>query len=153
MGRSRGGWGTKLHIVTDGEGLPLAADASPGQSHESTRFEETMNAVRIPQPIGRPRQRPDALAGDKAYGCNWIREWLKRHRIKDVIPTKSNQERNPSFDREAYRRRNVVERCIGWLKECRRILTRFEKLAVNFLAMIKLAMIKRYLRIALSDTA
>jgi transposase len=47
----------------------------------------------------------------------------------------------------------VIERCIGWLKECRRIGTRFEKLAVNFLAMVKLAMIGRCLRIALSDSA
>ena len=57
------------------------------------------------------------------------------------------------FDREAYRRRNVVERCIGWLKECRRIATRFEKLAVSYLAMLKLAMIARYFRIAFSNTA
>lgn len=112
-----------------------------------------MDAVRIPQPVGRPRRRPDALAGDKAYGCNWIREWLKRHRIKDVIPTMSNQKRRPGFDRDVYRRRNVVERCVGWLKECRRILTRFEKLAVNFLAMLKLAMIKRCLRLLLPDRA
>ena len=58
-----------------------------------------------------------------------------------------------AFDREAYKDRNVVERCVGWLKECRRILTRFEKLAVNYLAMIKVAMIERLLRIGLSDRA
>jgi len=51
-----------------------------------------------------------------------------------------------AFDREAYRRRNVVERCVGWLKEWRRIATRFEKLALNFLAMLKLAIIEQYLR-------
>jgi transposase len=50
------------------------------------------------------------------------------------------------FDRDEYRRRSVVECCVGWLKECRRIATRFEKLAVNFLAMLKLAMIEQYLR-------
>jgi len=69
-----------------------------------------------------------------------------------VIPTKSNEKPRPGFDKEAYRRRNVVERCIGWLKECRRIMTRFEKLAVNFVAMFKLAMIRRYFRV-LADTA
>ena len=57
------------------------------------------------------------------------------------------------FDRETYRQRNVVERCIGWLKECRRLLTRFEKLAVNFLGMVTIAMIERYLRILFSDRA
>ena len=111
-----------------------------------------MDEVRIPQPVGRPRRRPEALAGDKAYSSQGIRDWLKKRGIKDVIPTKSNEKPRPGFDKEAYRRRNVIERCIGWLKECRRILTRFEKLAVNFVAMFKLAMIRRYLRV-LADTA
>ena len=111
-----------------------------------------MNAVRIPQPMGPPRRRPKALAGDKAYGCGHIRDWLKSHRIQDVIPTKSNQRADPGFARDAYRRRNVVERCIVWLKEFRRIATRFEKLAVNFLAMLKLAMTRRCFR-GVIDTA
>jgi transposase len=51
------------------------------------------------------------------------------------------------FDKETYKRRSIVEKCIGWMKECRRIGTRFEKLAINFLAMVKLAMIKRSLRL------
>jgi len=139
-------------MISDGEGLPIAVQLSPGQCHESTRFEETMDAVRIRQPVGPPRRRPDAVAGDKAYGCQRVRDWLKRRRIEDVIPTKSNQERNPRFDRDAYKRRNVIERCIGWLKEFRRILTRFEKLAVNYLAMLKLAMIRRCFRVLL-DTS
>lgn len=134
-------------MLTDGDGLPLAAELSPGQRHESTCFEQTMNAVRIPQPVGAPRKRPGALAADKGYSCKHIRDWLKAHRIKDVIPTKKNEERDPDFDREMYRRRNVVERCIGWLKEYRRIATRYEKLAVSYLAMLKLAMIRRYFRV------
>lgn len=87
------------------------------------------------------------MAGDMAYSCGRIRDWLKEHRIKDVIPTKKNEKRNPDFDKEMYRRRNVVERCIGWLKDCRRIATRYEKLAVSYLAMLKLAMIRRYFRV------
>lgn len=138
--------------MTDGKGLPLAVEVSPGQRHESTCFEDTMNAVRIPQPVGRPRQRPEAVAGDKAYGCQRIRDWLEVRRIKDVIPTKSNEESNPRFDKDAYRRRNVVERCIGWIKECRRVMTRYEKLAVNYLAMLKLAMIRQCFK-SLLDTA
>ena len=105
-----------------------------------------MEAVRIPQRAAPPRRRPKRLAADKAYGSRKIREWLRRHKIKAVIPTKSNERRRPGFDREAYRGRNVVERCISWLKECRRVATRYEKLARNFLAMIKLAMIERLLR-------
>jgi transposase len=67
-----------------------------------------------------------------------------------VIPRRDDQRarhrgRPLKFDREAYRRRCLVEHVVGWLKECRRIGTRFEKLTVNFLAMVKVAMIQRYL--------
>ena len=63
------------------------------------------------------------------------------------------QGRPLDFDKSEYRRRSIIEQCIGWLKECRRIGTRFEKLAINFLAMVKVAMIQRYLRFSFSDTA
>lgn len=113
-----------------------------------------MTAVRI----GR-RSRPKRVAGDKGYSYPRIRCWLRRHRIEAVIPQRSDQlaqhrGRPLTFDKDAYRRRSVIECCIGWLKECRRIGTRFEKLALNFLAMIKLAIIRRYLRVLdLSDRA
>ena len=123
-----------------------------GQVHESTEFEKVLDAVRVPQPVGPPRKRPDAAAGDKAYAVEHAREWLKRRRIEDVIPTKSNQEPREDFDRDKYRRRNVVERLVGWIKESRRVATRYEKLAVSYLAMLKLAMIRRYFRV-LADTA
>lgn len=152
LGYSRGGFTTKVHLLTDGKGIPLTAVLTAGQRHESTQFLNVMNDVRIPQPKGRPRTRPNGLAGDKAYSVGWIREWLRQHNIRATIPQRSDQAarhkgRPLKFDREQYRRRNVVERCIGWLKECRRVATRFEKLAVNFLAMIKLAMAERMLRI------
>ena len=133
--------------MTDGAGLPLAATITPGQAHESKSFEETMDAVRIPVPGGGLQRRPRRLAGDKGYSYDRIRRWLRDHRIEDVIPRRSNQKpgRKP-LDTEAYKRRNVVERCVGWIKECRRIGTRFEKLAATFLAMIHMAMICRYLR-------
>jgi len=117
-----------------------------------------MNIVKIRQPAGRPRTRPDSLAGDKGYSYPRIRAWLRRHAIKAVIPQRSDQiehhrGRPLSFDKELYRMRAAVEHCVGWLKECRRIGTRFDKLALNFLAMLKLAIIQRYLRIAFSDGA
>lgn len=98
------------------------------------------------------------MAADKGYSYTTVRAWLKRHRINAVIPTKDNpnepaQRRDPNFDKATYRRRNIIERCIGWMKESRRIVTRFEKLAVNFMAMIKLAMIDRCFRLLLSDSA
>jgi transposase len=155
LGRSRGGFGSKLHLVTDGTGLPLAVEVSPGEVHESTRLESLMNLVRVPQPVGRPRTRPFALAGDKAYSCRRIREWLSQHKITPVIPRRENEARDErmKFDKDSYRKRSIIEQCIGWLKECRRIGTRFEKLAINFLAMIKLAFIDRYMKTAFSDRA
>lgn len=98
--------------------------------------------------------RPAALAGDKAYSFPAIRDWLREHAIQAVIPRRSDQrpdDRRHRFNRALYRRRSVVEQCVCWLKECRRLSTRFEKLAVNFLAMIHLAFIERYLRVAFSD--
>lgn len=99
---------------------------------------------------------PRWLAGDKGYSYPTIRQWLEQHKIAGVIPRRSDQmvrDGHPPFDRDTYRRRNVVERCIGWLKECRRIATRYEKLAVSFVAMVNLAMIQRYLRILVAKTA
>lgn len=117
-----------------------------------------MDQVAIPQPLGRPRMRPGRLAGDKGYSYPRIRQWLRDHGIGDVIARRDDQRarrlgRPPHFDQQAYRRRSIIEQCIGWLKECRRIGTRFEKLAINFLAMVKLAMIQRYLKFAFSDRA
>jgi transposase len=74
-----------------------------------------------------------------------------------VIPYKDHQAArwDPAtrFDRQAYRHRGVVEQGVGWLKEFRRIGTRFEKLAIHFHGMLQLAMIRRYLRLLFSDTA
>jgi transposase len=127
--------------VTDGRGVPLGAALSPGQSHESVSFETLMDTVRIGG-----RRRPGAVAGDKGYSYPRVRRWLARRGIEAVIPTRSDQPR-VVLDRAKYRRRNVVERCIGWLKECRRLATRYEKLAAHFLAIVRLAMIQRCLRL------
>lgn len=107
--------------------------------------------------IGRRRQKrkrrhkPKKMAADKGYSVQRLRDWLKGQRIQPVIPHKDNEKArwDPTvpFDREAYRGRAVVEQCVGWLKECRRIGTRFEKLAVNFHGMLQLAMICRYFRL------
>jgi transposase len=124
-------------------------EATAGQRHESSQFERVMGRVRIPGRRGRPRCRPVRLAGDKGYSYPRIRRWLRRHGIKAVVPRRKDQrpeDRRVRFDREAYRRRAVIEQCVGWLKEGRAVGTRFDKLAVNYLATLKLAMIQRYLR-------
>lgn len=148
LGRSRGGFGTKLHLVVDGHGIPLSAVVTAGQAHESKSLGPVLESVRLKRPgRGRPRRRPRRLAGDKGYSYPSTRRYLRRRGIKAVIPTRKDQRRNPHFDRETYRRRNVVERCVGWLRESRRLATRHEKLAVHYLAMVKLAMIQRCFRL------
>lgn len=135
--------------MCDGNGLPLAIAVTPGQRQESTQFERVMDAVRIPNRRGRPRCRPVRLAGDKGYSYPRIRRWLARHGVTCVIPRRSDQkpdDKRHRFDKAVYRRRAVVERCVGWVKECRAVGTRFDKLAVNYTATVHLAMIQRYLR-------
>lgn len=89
------------------------------------------------------RARPRLIAGDKGYSYPFVRQMLRRRRIKPLIPTRSNQPSDRSFDKTMYKRRNVIERLIGWLKERRRLCTRFEKLADSSLSMVKLAFIER----------
>jgi transposase len=152
LGRSRGGFGTKFHLVTDGNGIPLAVVVTPGQSHESKSFETALTAIRAPRSVaGSRRQLPDAVAGDKGYSFRPIRDWLRRRHIERVIPQKGDQVGrrggHRAFDERKYRRRCVVEQCVGWLKECRRVLTRYEQYAVNYVAVLKLAFVERYLRL------
>jgi len=127
-----------------------------GQVHECTRVESIVGRA-LDTRIARRRKRngqrckPRKLAGDKGYSAQNIRDWLGEQGIKPVIPHKANEsarhDDEVAFDREAYRGRAVVEQCVGWLKEYRRIGTRFEKLAVNYHGMLQLAMICQYLRI------
>lgn len=116
-----------------------------------------MDGIAIPQRIGRPRTRPKRLAADKGYSVPRVRDWLRSRGIKSVIPRKRNErayrDGRVRFDKTAYRQRAVAEQCVGWMKESRRIGTRFDKLAVNFHGMLQLAMIRRYLRVLFSDRA
>lgn len=150
LGYGRGGFSSKIHLVTDGQGLPLGAVVSAGERHEAAFFEAAMDAVRVPRPVGRPRKRPEAVAGDKAYDATWIRHWCHRRDIESVIParnsTRSGPGRPPTCDDKKYKARNVVERCVGRLKECRRIATRYEKKASHYKAMLQWAFIGEYLK-------
>jgi transposase len=85
------------------------------------------------------------VGADKGYASPTVRRYLRRRGIGAVIPTKRDQRRNPRFDRPAYRERNVVERCINWLKRFRAIATRYDKLQASFHALITLACILRWL--------
>ena len=130
--------------MTCGAGVPLAAVITAGQAHESQSFEAVMSAVRP------KRRRPMWVLGDKGYDSARIRSWCERRNIFDGIPQRRGRvQRNgaPVFIKSIYKGRNVVERCIGWLKHNRRLGTRYEKLAVHYLPMVKLAFISRYLRL------
>lgn len=145
---------TKLHVVCDGNGLPLAVHLTAGQRSESAQFETVCGLVDAPR-------RPTRLLADRGYDAKRIRAWLRARRIRAVIPERRlptgkkrrRRGRPPVLDRAQYTRRNAVERLIGWLKEHRSLATRFDKLAASFLAMVKLACIRRLLRAAFPNTA
>src|SRR5438105_8361681 len=145
LGRSRGGFGTKAHLVTDGHGIVLAVWVTPGQRHESQAFATVMARAKRPRRAGR-RCWPRRVGADKGYSYPGIRAWLRRRRLGRVIPTRKNQPRDASFDRAAYRRRSRVEQVVGWYKECRALATRYEKLAVNYVALWMVAIIEKLLR-------
>ncbi|WP_247895020.1 IS5 family transposase [Azospirillum brasilense] len=137
LGRSRGGFSTKIHIRAEGLGKPVTFSLTGGEVHDSKAFATLMGSGWIKRlGRGRPRLKPERLAADKAYSSGVIRSALRRRGIQPVIPTKSNERPDPTFDRDAYRERNRVERLINKLKQFRRIATRYEKRAANYLAMI-----------------
>jgi hypothetical protein len=86
------------------------------------------------------------VAGDKGHSYKPVRRWLRRHHIKPVIPTRKDQRRDEGFEKEAYRRRNIVERAVGRFKWCRALATRHDKLAVNYTALWIIADIPYLLR-------
>ena len=157
LGRSKGGFSTKkLHLACDGKGRPLSVVLTPGQRHGSTQLEGLLDAVRVARPEGspgRPRKRPEHLLADRGYSYERCRRLLRRRGIPHTIPERKDQKerrlgrpgRRPGFDREAYHRRNVVERCANRLKQWRGIATRYEKRAVNYRAMVVVASLMMWL--------
>lgn len=98
------------------------------------------------------------MIADKGYDSQHVRGLLARDDVESVIPRRKapSMLKAPELkpdEKERYKERNVIERLIGHLKECRRIATRFEKKASRFLAMVKLAFIRRILKTYFSDTA
>jgi transposase len=150
LGRSRGGSSSKVHLLCDRWGHPLHFEVTAGQSHESLTLMNLIEDAEVVDHDGESIGYPQKVAGDKAYRADWIDDYLQELGIEPVVPTRQNQsesKRGIPWDRKVYRHRNVIERLIGWLKECRRIGTRFEKTALNFAGFIKMAFIQRYLKI------
>ena len=109
--------------------------------------------------IGR-RRRPRHVAADRGYGTRAMRAWGRAPHLRLAIPQRVDHVRHrqrfrlaaPTFDRAAYRGRNIIERAVGWLKQARRVATRAEKLAVHYHALVALALSVRYATRYLSDT-
>jgi transposase len=158
LGRSRGGWGTKLSLVTDGHGVPLAATVHAGQASDLAAVPSLLDGIRIGGVAGAPRRYPERLAADKSYSRTPVRQWCRAHRVRAVLPRRADQPHitrrlRGHFDAERYRQRNVIERTVGHLKEQRRIATRAEKLARHYLAMVTIGMIRLILRRGFRNTA
>jgi len=123
---------------------------TPGQRHESTQLGAVLDTIRVVRPkgsAGRPRKRPEHLIADRGYSFPRCRRLLRRRGIPHTIPQRRDQRerragypgRPPGFDPVAYRRRNVVERCVNRLKQWRGIATRYEKRASNYRAIVVVA--------------
>ena len=138
MGRSRGGLTTKIHVLADARGLPLRFDLTPGQAHDS----------RAAAGLLRNLPADSFVLADKAYDADWIRALIEGQDAVANIPDRANRKQAHAFSPTLYRERNRVERLFNRLKQCRRIATRYEKLAANFCAMIKLAATRIWLRAA-----
>jgi putative transposase len=128
LGRSRGGLSTKLHLAVDAQGLPVELLLGPGQEHDVTRAEELLAS-----------HEPEFVIADKGYDSDDLIEVISEHGAKAVIPPRSNRNEKRRYSKRRYKQRNLVERFINRLKHYRRIATRYEKTARNYLTFVNFA--------------
>lgn len=129
IGRSRGGPGTKIHALTDACGRPVAFSLSPANDADIAAAHDLLD------------QKPPSvrLIADKGYDAGHLRDRLAAAGTEAVIPSTRSRRAPIPHDRRAYRRRNLIERAFGRLKDWRRIATRYDKLARNFAAAVAIA--------------
>ena len=128
VGRSRGGRTSKIHCLADDRGRPVAFALTPGNVADISMAVPLLNAVTSPK----------HLIADKAYDADSLRNWLKTRRIKAVIPSTATRTVPYPLDRAVYRRRNLIERLFCRLKNWRRLATRYDRLARNYIAALAL---------------
>ncbi|MYX10583.1 IS5 family transposase, partial [Streptomyces sp. SID8375] len=93
LGRSRGGFTTKLHLSADGCCRPLFLIVTPGQRADCTQFKPVLEKIRVPKNgTGRPRKKPDSIAADKGYSNGPCRDYLRRRGIRHAIPEKTDSQ-------------------------------------------------------------
>jgi len=136
MGRSRGGLTSKIHALVDSNGLPVRLALSPGESHDNRLARKLLSRLKS----------GSTLLADRGYDADWIRELAMKKGAWANIPPKSNRNGPICFSPYLYRARNQVERFFNRIKQCRRVATRYDKLAANYLAFVQLASIRLWLR-------
>jgi len=158
LGRSRGGFTTKIVLAGDSRARPVSRVTTAGHRHDSTAFTQVMDGLRICRTgRGRPRTTPGNLLGDKAFSNKAIRGHCRRRGITATIPEKTDQIRHranrgsrggrpPAFDTERYKQRNTAERCINKLKGFRAVATRYDKRGFMYQATIDVASIRIWLK-------
>ena len=146
LGRSRGGFSTKLHIRCDGRGRPMVFVLTGGERHDGTAVDDLLagGCVKRSGP-GRPRHRPEAVVGDRGYSSHAIRRSLRRRGIRPIIPQKRNERPAYLMDWSRYRERNRIERLVNRLKQYRRIATRYVKTAASYAAFVTIAALRMWL--------
>ena len=136
LGRSRGGFTTKLHARCDGYGRPLGFVLTPGQAHDIQGFGPLFRMV---------AHRIEALLADKGYDADAIRAEIAAAGVEAVIPAKSNRRIPIPHNREKHRWRNLVERMFSKLKNWRRVATRYDRTRESYLGFVALASIKLWI--------
>jgi len=142
MGRSRGGLTTKIHAVTDAQGLPITLKLTAGQDQDGRAADDMLGTV----------GRGQTLLADAADDCNRLRDHLAGIGARAVIRPIPRRTDPPPLDRVAWRRRNRIERFFWKLKHYGAIATRFEKHDTNFLAFVKRAATRIWLHVCQSAT-
>jgi transposase len=137
MGRSRGGLTSKIHVVVDITGLPIRLALTTGEAHDN----RMCSALLIGLKPG------TMLLADRGYDADWIRRFVGERGAWANIPPKRNRTEPICFSPHLYHARNLVERFFNKLKQCRRVATRYDKLAANYLAFVKLAAIRIWLHV------
>jgi transposase len=131
IGRSRGGRTTKIHATVDRTGRVIAFNLSPGQRGD----------VRAAPGLLAPLPKATHLLADTAYDSDALRQFLADRGTTPVIKPNPTRTHVPPFDTTLYKQRNLIERAFSHLKDWRRVATRYDKLARNFLATVALAAI------------